>query len=1385
MSGLLLWSEDRETTERTPCIPDWMRVDFDRTKLKMKLLWKLLLLQSFMGCLAAAVVTGRAVCDSRTHITPPQSPTQLACDYLSVTRTSPEHKLHSNFRSALLVRVHWVPDCLFDISVSRPVGAGHSDIAINRDAAFIRRFYFAVWFVNTSHRFASSLWLGDVAFMQITKPLSPDNFLGLVGRPIDFASGKCCSQTCIFERNGRVLVNGWSVWSEQTNDGSSRSALIQQCGQNALVNHVISCKEPPNQDRQTFLDVRVEKPSSSAVVFLALGCHGGRHDARLLKRVSCFMSNVICPLDRSCLCVCAAGNTLQSPVFTKQPGSIVFPVDSMEKNKEVVFSCEAQGQPPPFYRWKLNGTLINPKPGSHHSLSGGNLRITHLNKDEDAGTYQCLASNSFGTIVSRESSLTFASALFMSKQAEHQDLTMRTCMLALVSLQITWLPNFTFKSIPEAEPISGLRLGLSDSGESRRFSIDLAHKKHLHRIGAPADTAEPSEARLMWTWKTSKPTGGILYRSGKGRGWCFSAARPLTREGDGERESVLTVTLRQYKCDDTCVHVQERRSRISAPDRPTLTFSWIFNEYPSFVKQDSRRFVSQETGNLYIAKVEPSDVGNYTCVVTNTVTKTRVQGPPTPLILRTDGVMGEYEPKIEVQFPEVVQVAKGSTVRLECFALGNWRRVDGVPFSRKVDVRKTSGVMEIPYFQQEDAGTYECVAENTKGRNSVQGKLSFFAAPQLIEKPQDVQKAIEDSLVWECKATGKPRPSFRWMRNGENLEPTEERVQVINGALSITRLALSDIGMYQCVAGNKYGEVYSNAELRVIAVAPDFSQNLLKSHTLVKEGGDVLIECKPKMSPRGAISWRKGNDALRESSRVAILETGALRISNVTKPDAGTYTCVARNQFGVASSSGNLLVKEPTIITTIPSTLDVTVGESIILPCQVSYDPSLELKFTWFFNEQLIHFGSHGGYFEKVGGQHSAGDIMIRNIQLRHAGKYTCAVQTKVDSSSIATDLIVRVPEVVVGSHLTATVIELNPWVEYEFRVLASNAVGTGEPSKPSKKARTKETLPKITPANVSGGGGSRSELVITWEPVPEELQNGAGFGYVVAFRPFGATGWMQAAVPSAEASKYIFKNETIFPFSPFQVKVGVYNNKGEGPFGPVVNIYSAEEEPGRAPTRVRAKSLSAFDVEVSWKALPWSTSKKRVLGYELRYWEKNEKEDTASVLRTVGNRTLTIIQGLKGSSTYYITVRAYNTAGTGPPSQPVNVTTKKPPPSQPPSKVMWNTSNSKIILNWEQVKPLENESEVMGYKVLYKRNRFSRPSVMETNTTSVELSLPTDEEYFIQIKPFGEGGEGSSSRQITIPRISGSNAVGSASSVSTLSALSTIALSLTARTSL
>lgn len=43
--------------------------------------------------------------------------------------------------------------------------------------------------------------------------------------------------------------------------------------------------------------------------------------------------------------------------------------------------------------------------------------------------------------------------------------------------------------------------------------------------------------------------------------------------------------------------------------------------------------------------------------------------------------------------------------------------------------------------------------------------------------------------------------------------------------------------------------------------------------------------------------------------RQTIMEDGTLRITNISKSDGGRYTCVARNPFGAASSSGTLVVK--------------------------------------------------------------------------------------------------------------------------------------------------------------------------------------------------------------------------------------------------------------------------------------------------------------------------------------------------------------------------------------------------------------------------------------------------------------------------------------------
>ncbi|XP_058419632.1 contactin-3 isoform X2 [Diceros bicornis minor] len=948
---------------------------------------------------------------------------------------------------------------------------------------------------------------------------------------------------------------------------------------------------------------------------------------------------------------CLGGELLlQGPVFVREPSNSIFPVGS--EDKKVTLNCEARGNPSPHYRWQLNGSDINLSMEYRYKLNGGNLVVINPNRNWDTGSYQCFATNSLGTIVSREAKLQFA-----------------------------YLENFKTKM---------------------RSTVSV-------------------------------------------------------REGQG------VVLL----CGPP-------------PHSGELSYAWIFNEYPSFVEEDSRRFVSQETGHLYIAKVEPSDVGNYTCVVTSTVTDTRVLGSPTPLVLRSDGVMGEYEPKIEVQFPETLPAAKGSTVKLECFALGNpvpqinWRRSDGLPFSSKIKLRKFNGVLEIPNFQQEDAGSYECIAENSRGKNVARGRLTYYAKPHWVQLIKDVEIAVEDNLYWECRASGKPKPSYRWLKNGEALV-LEERIQIENGALTISNLNVTDSGMFQCVAENKHGVVYSSAELKVVASAPDFSKTPMKKLIQVQVGSVVSLECKPRASPRALSSWKKGDVIVQENERISFLKDGALKIANVTKADVGTYTCIAENQFGKANGTTYLVVTEPTRITLAPSNMDVSVGESVILPCQVQHDPLLDIMFTWYFNGALTDFKKDGSHFEKVGGS-SSGDLMIRNIQLKHSGKYVCMVQTGVDSVSSAADLIVRgspgPPENVKVDEITDTTAQLSwkegtdnrsPVISYSVQARTPFSVGW----------QTATTVPEVPPSEVSGGGGSRSELVITWDPVPEELQNGEGFGYVVAFRPLGVTNWIQTVVTSPDTPRYVFRNETIMPFSLYEVKVGVYNNKGEGPFSPVTTVFSAEEEPTIAPSQVSANSLSSSEIEVSWNAVPWKLSNGHLLGYEVRYWNNGGEEESSSKVKVTGNETSARLRGLKSNVAYYTAVRAYNSAGTGPFSDTVNATTKKTPPSQPPGNVVWNATDTRVLLNWEQVKAMENESEVTGYKVFYRTSSQNNVQVLNTNKTSAELLLPIMEDYIIEVKATTDGGDGTSSEQIRIPRITNMDARGSTSAISNVHSVS------------
>ncbi|CAL8379364.1 unnamed protein product [Boreogadus saida] len=66
--------------------------------------------------------------------------------------------------------------------------------------------------------------------------------------------------------------------------------------------------------------------------------------------------------------------------------------------------------------------------------------------------------------------------------------------------------------------------------------------------------------------------------------------------------------------------------------------------------------------------------------------------------------------------------------------------------------------------------------------------------------------------------------------------------------------------------------------------------------------------------------------------------------------------------------------------------------------------------------------------------------------------------------------------------------------------------------------------------------------------------------------------------------------------------------------------------------------------------------------------------------------------------------------------------------------------------------------------QVVYRETWQGRTRILETNGTSVELQVPSDEEqdYFIHIKVLTDGGDGGSSGPIRIPKMSSLNSKGS-----------------------
>jgi hypothetical protein len=687
-------------------------------------------------------------------------------------------------------------------------------------------------------------------------------------------------------------------------------------------------------------------------------------------------------------------------------------------------------------------------------------------------------------------------------------------------------------------------------------------------------------------------------------------------------------------------------------------------------------------------------------------------------------------------------------------------------------------VLIIPKVKVEDQGEYLCTT--TSGRDVITKAvtLSIQALPVFTVPLADKIVDRGSTLTWTCEAFGIPDVTYKWFKNGKELDPLDinrwsggryrikENVLTIDAVVPGTENApiSGDEGMYQCRAINPLGSTFSSGQLKVMSLKPTFKRHKMEPEMYASAGSNFTIPCIPEAVPFPTFAWKRGQQLTGVSSRTRILSNGFLFINPVETGDTGEYTCIARNEHGADETSGFLTVfARPRVVEAPRPRVVAVINDTIQLECLAYADASLDVAYTWLHNGLKVNFSRMPQFSQGF----ELGYLKISNVTFAEGGEYQCLVKTSIGSASAKTELIIHGPPAAPGAvlaeelgatsakilwsdgsdngrrilaysiegrtnhnHTWTTIVNyitqymsdpqtgrcavsltalLSPWSTYEFRVRAINELGQGLPSDPSPQYNTDKDRPFRYPANVGGGGGKAGTLTITWDPLPPQLWNAPEIWYKIYYKsPETDVEFRYKELRSlGNIAMYTVNVGDENYYKRYVVQVQAINPIGPGPLSPPVEIYSAESMPQVQPSLVQAYPHNSTALNVTWAPVDVTREKLRgrLIGHRIKYWRNGHDPQTDSL--TLLNRRIDntgLIVALQPDTEYYVTVMAYNDAGSGPESEPVIQRTYKAAPQRPPTSVNVRALDAtSVMVTWRGGATVTSDEEpILGYKVRY-----------------------------------------------------------------------------------
>uniref|UniRef100_A0A673X4W1 Sidekick cell adhesion molecule 2 n=1 Tax=Salmo trutta TaxID=8032 RepID=A0A673X4W1_SALTR len=615
-------------------------------------------------------------------------------------------------------------------------------------------------------------------------------------------------------------------------------------------------------------------------------------------------------------------------------------------------------------------------------------------------------------------------------------------------------------------------------------------------------------------------------------------------------------------------------------------------------------------GSLQVNGLLPDDTGMFQCFARNLAGEVQTN---------TYLAVTSIAPNITAG-PSDSTVIDGMSIILHCETSGaprpaiTWQKGERVLASGSVQLPRftllESGSLLISPSHLSDAGTYTCMASNSRGIDEAAADLLVWARTRINTPPQDQSVIKGTKATMTCGVTHDPSVTVRYVWEKEGSVINAQSIPRIrldpDGTLHISQTWSGDIGTYTCRVTSVGGNDSRSAHLRVrqLPYAPENPVSLLSSSekrainlTWAKpfDGNSPLIHYVLEVSENNA-PW-------------AILlaniepESTAVTVSGLIPARSYQFRLCAVNDVGKGQFS-----KET---------------DRVSLPEEPPSAPPQNVIASGRTNQSIMI------QWQPPPESHQNGILRGYSVRYRLTG-LPVDYQSKNISKPDVTNLLLE---------------DLIIWTNYEIEVAAYNWAGLGTFSHKVTEW-TLQGVPTIAPSNVQAEAVNSTTIRITWAAPNPQFINGINQGYkLLAWEPGQEEEVTMVTVrPNFQDSVHVGYVTGLKKFREYYTSVLCFTTPGDGPRSPAKGLRTHEDTPG-AVGHLSFTDILDTSLKVSWRE---PGEKNGVLtGYRIS-WEEFNRTNTR-VTHYLPNVTLEYrVTGLTALTTYTIEVAGMTSKGQG-----------------------------------------------------------------------------------------------------------------------------------------